>query len=371
MLTRDIAEKIVTETMIRVNRNINIMDQSGRIVASGDHQRIGEVHVGAKMAIESGEIVRIYAHRLHEWPGAQPGINMPILFQGQTVGAIGITGDADQLLEVAQLVNMTAELMLRQSYLIAQQEWRNRLKESLLEEIMKPDRDEHKLKEQFKMLNIRFAEPYQAVLIRLGEAVGYHSLMLRKIEELYGVERVLVSLRDEHHIVVVTFHMDEQESDNRLQSVRHLLLQLGHEFYIGCSSMVRDSGIIRELIDEADFALRHTSTSGEIRMYTGLEPQWIIAQSDEDSKVRFAERLLQNIDSELQETLRMFFVCHQHLRKTAEALYVHQNTVLYRLQKIESLTGKNPRHFHDALAFQIALWCLNPVDATKKETSHS
>lgn len=153
MLTRDIAERIVSETMARLRRNINMMDQSGRIIASGDATRIGEIHVGAREAIISGEVVCIGEEELHAWNGAQPGVNIPIRFQGEIVGAVGISGNPDELLEVAQLACMTAELMLRQSYMVAQQAWRNRLKESLFEECMKSTSNAGKVEELLKLLH--------------------------------------------------------------------------------------------------------------------------------------------------------------------------------------------------------------------------
>lgn len=47
MLTREIAQTIVLETSLRLNRNINIMDEKGIIIASGDPSRIDNIHEGA------------------------------------------------------------------------------------------------------------------------------------------------------------------------------------------------------------------------------------------------------------------------------------------------------------------------------------
>ena len=41
----------------------------------------------------------------------------------------------------------------------------------------------------------------------------------------------------------------------------------------------------------------------------------------------------------LIETLEQWFTCGMNLRKTADAMYVHKNTIIYRLNKIESLLG--------------------------------
>lgn len=59
--------------------------------------------------------------------------------------------------------------------------------------------------------------------------------------------------------------------------------------------------------------------------------------------------------SELISTLKAFFANHGNLSKTAEALYLHRNTVSYRLQRIEELTGLHLDDEDDRFQLQLAL----------------
>lgn len=69
-----------------------------------------------------------------------------------------------------------------------------------------------------------------------------------------------------------------------------------------------------------------------------------------------AGRILVNLtDDELQETLAAFLHHDLNLTQTAEALKVHRNTVIYRLDKITELVGKDPRRFNDAVELYLAL----------------
>ncbi len=45
-------------------------------------------------------------------------------------------------------------------------------------------------------------------------------------------------------------------------------------------------------------------------------------------------------NAELVKTLDSYFLCRQNLRKTADMLFVHKNSVIYRLNKIETLLGR-------------------------------
>ena len=79
--------------------------------------------------------------------------------------------------------------------------------------------------------------------------------------------------------------------------------------------------------------------------------------SDESTKIDLAKHLLTPLDqeSELIETLRMFFAENCYPSSTASKLSIHRNTLSYRLDKITSLTALNPRQFDDAVQIRLAL----------------
>ncbi|HEU5088034.1 MAG TPA: helix-turn-helix domain-containing protein, partial [Roseiflexaceae bacterium] len=79
--------------------------------------------------------------------------------------------------------------------------------------------------------------------------------------------------------------------------------------------------------------------------------------SDEPTKVELATHLLSPLDPEpeLLSTLQVFFAHNCCPSTAARELVIHRNTLAYRLQKIASLTGLDPRQFHDAVQIQLAL----------------
>jgi carbohydrate diacid regulator len=78
MLTQEVAEAIVEETMLRLNRNINIIDKSGIVIASGDSSRINCFHEGGLHAIQTGKTLLITKENEDQWKGSKLGINLPI-----------------------------------------------------------------------------------------------------------------------------------------------------------------------------------------------------------------------------------------------------------------------------------------------------
>lgn len=78
---------------------------------------------------------------------------------------------------------------------------------------------------------------------------------------------------------------------------------------------------------------------------------------DEQTKIELATYLLSPLDHEpvLLNTLIAFFANDLRSSQTAGDLSIHRNTLSYRLDKIASLTGLDPRRFDDAVQIRLAL----------------
>jgi len=60
-------------------------------------------------------------------------------------------------------------------------------------------------------------------------------------------------------------------------------------------------------------------------------------------------------NTELVGTLEAFFAQNTNVSRTAKALYVHRNTLTYRLQRIVEISGFDLDDAESRLAFQVAL----------------
>lgn len=91
----------------------------------------------------------------------------------------------------------------------------------------------------------------------------------------------------------------------------------------------------------------------------------VIASVDREEAERFASHTLQGLtdgsdaSTTLLRTLRTFFDCSRSVRRSAEALDVHENTVRYRLARIGEITGLDvAADSHDQLTVQLAVLVL-------------
>ena len=73
----------------------------------------------------------------------------------------------------------------------------------------------------------------------------------------------------------------------------------------------------------------------------------------------FGENDPGEFDEEIVSTVNKFFENNLNVSETSRQLFVHRNTLVYRIEKLEKSTGLDVRTFDDALTFKIAMMVYN------------
>lgn len=69
----------------------------------------------------------------------------------------------------------------------------------------------------------------------------------------------------------------------------------------------------------------------------------------------FKKGSIESLDQETLFTIQKFFENNLNVSETSRKLFVHRNTLVYRLEKIKKLTGLDLREFDHAIIFKVAL----------------
>ena len=69
----------------------------------------------------------------------------------------------------------------------------------------------------------------------------------------------------------------------------------------------------------------------------------------------FKKSSIDALDQETLFTINKFFENNLNVSETSRKLFVHRNTLVYRLEKIKKLTGLDLREFDHAIVFKVAL----------------
>lgn len=76
----------------------------------------------------------------------------------------------------------------------------------------------------------------------------------------------------------------------------------------------------------------------------------------------FEEGSFESLDSETLNTIQKFFENNLNVSETSRQLYVHRNTLVYRLDKIKKITGLDLREFDDAIIFKVSMLVKRYLD---------
>ncbi|MBQ0042639.1 MAG: helix-turn-helix domain-containing protein [Lachnospiraceae bacterium] len=73
----------------------------------------------------------------------------------------------------------------------------------------------------------------------------------------------------------------------------------------------------------------------------------------------FGPKSLDELDDETLLTVRRFLENNQNVSETSRQLYIHRNTLINRIERLQKITGLDIRLFNDAMTLQIALMVVN------------
>lgn len=73
----------------------------------------------------------------------------------------------------------------------------------------------------------------------------------------------------------------------------------------------------------------------------------------------FGEEIPEVFDDETLVTIQKFFENNLNISETARQLYIHRNTLVYRLERLEKIIGLDIRRFEDAMTFKIAMMVIS------------
>ena len=157
------------------------------------------------------------------------------------------------------------------------------------------------------------------------------------------------------------------DSKDLSKLARSIVDTLGSEFYtrgeVGIGSAVTGIKALARSFKEAQVALevgKVFDTEKSIVHYETLGIARLIYQLPTTLCEGFLHEVfkkgsIDNLDHETLFTIQKFFENNLNVSETSRKLFVHRNTLVYRIEKIKKLTGLDLREFDHAIVFKVAL----------------
>ncbi|USD57299.1 sugar diacid recognition domain-containing protein [Vibrio sp. SCSIO 43155] len=369
ILDHTLAQQIVDRTMSIIGHNINVMNAAGTIIGSGEAERIGQKHDGAVLALNHGDSLELDEQSCQSLQGVKPGINMLLHFKGEVVGVVGVTGKPEQIRAFAQLVKVTAELTIEQASLVEQLQWDRRHQEEFVSAWLNQQLNDSDLRDWAQRLCIDLVTQRVAVVIEL--IADNAPVSLSKVREVVDVlyrseDKPLVAIMSMNEIVVLkplrsssTSNSDQSVLEriqrrltaNQIDDVR---LAIG-QYFDGAKQLPLSYQSAKQVlaVGRRSHPEQTTLSFSEYRIPVLLAP---LADSWQGEQLAQAMTSLASADKsgQLVKTLEAYFHANGNANDCANALFIHRNTLRYRLDKISEVTGISTHDFTGLVELYIA-----------------
>ncbi|MFR0585134.1 CdaR family transcriptional regulator [Lactobacillus porci] len=327
-LDPELAQTIVERMMKEIPYNINIMDETGTIIASGESDRLGQHHFGADRILQSHQ-TEVMDESFGE--NGQPGVNMPIVFKKQLVGVVGITGDPQAVKPLASLLKTSTELLLEQQELErVRKAYDRRLEHFLFQwsETKSGIEDNFELRSAAERLGISLLKPRRAIVLACSKAA------LPKIS--LDPDDYYLNYSHGLQLFIVNSGRTKEKltawaKEKRIPlGIGSALTNIGQSF-----KEARQVLSFQQLIPEFGF-----SCYDDVQFDLNL-----LAMKNSEQDIRIMKQLAGMAEQdEMAATLLIYLKNNGHVSQAADELHIHRNTLKYRLKRFKELTGLDPEN---------------------------
>lgn len=205
-----------------------------------------------------------------------------------------------------------------------------------------------------------------AIIIELNSDSEVNGLEL--VRSLYtGRPKDFITAVDEKNVIIVREIKENDNYDSLQKACNGLLDQLHAEGLerarIAMGTIVSEIKDVSRSFKEAKMALDVGKIFYEDRdvvAYSNLGIGRLIYQLPVPLCKMFIREIFEgkspdDLDEETLSTINKFFENSLNVSETSRQLYIHRNTLVYRLDKLQKSTGLDLRVFEDAITFKIAL----------------
>ncbi len=332
-----------------VGRTVGVIDENGIIVACSELGKIGESRQRVKEELSYSSDAIVFEGYTYRFIGAQNKSDCIVFVEGQDK-------EADRTAQILSISLGSIKSLYDEKY-----DKSSFIKNIILDNILPNDI-------YVKSNELHFSnDEYRAVIVVKFQ--GATELPPYEIIQNLVVDKTkdYVININEQDIVIVKEVSPEGASEALEKEAMRILRQANSEYaaklLIGISSVVEKLKDLARAYKEARIALevgKVFDIEHPVMSYENLGIGRLIYQLPSTLCEIFLQEVfkkgsLESLDRETLMTVQSFFENNLNVSETSRKLFVHRNTLVYRLEKIRKLTGLDLREFDHAVTFKVAL----------------
>ncbi|KAB0493926.1 sugar diacid recognition domain-containing protein [Pseudomonas moorei] len=359
-LDHELAQKIVDRALAILPCNVNVMDSQGLILGSGETERINTRHEGAQLVLANQRVVEIDEHSALSLKGVQPGINVPLMHDERLIGVLGLTGDPQALRTYAELLRMTAEMLVSQRHREGERQWREQRTDDLLGLLLSNTGNSQRLLEEAEQLGLKPYLTRTPVLIELSSELDVTAVC----EWLFARVSDSWCLCLSTHTLLWCYPSQSMVDPSKfLQKIEKqgwpiLRMAVG----VPAQGIEPLRNVCRRVTALAGYG-RAVKQGEKYLLLTRYRLPTMLWTHREDDAVGELLAIIDKVQSkdnngQLIQTLRSWCEHSGQIQSCAEALGVHRNSLRYRMDRIAEITGMDLNKLEDVIELYFGIQLL-------------
>ena len=362
----NISQNLATNILYRmkdiINQDLNYIDVDGTIIASTDPKRVGTFHAASLECIKKGKYVIIENDSQYE--GSRKGINMPIYFDDSIIGVIGITGNKDEVEKFGEIIRLMTEILIKEAWIKDQDIRKKEIIKAFIERVILEY--EHDF---FPMSNFSF--PYVVI-------VGKYNIndIFLIDDSVYNILKDHFSYNKHHFftvsrneiIILYNYYKNEKISSSIELLKKDIFEKTRLNFKFGIGTNASDYNDLKLSYKNAKEILKISdvfSSSKSVFEYEKMDLELLFMNLKKSNVETFKKKCLKNFSlkeiKEFSGILSIYEKFNGSITKTSEELFMHKNTLQYKLAKIKKISGYDLRNLRDFTILSLAfkLWAID------------
>lgn len=376
-ISPSIAQQIVESMKSIINQDINFINTNGTIIASTDKSRIGTFHEAGKYVADNKQPIIIDAN--DHWQGSRPGINQPVTINDELVAVIGITGKPQEVTTYGSIIRKMTEILILQEDFQFMCQREQECDRMLLEDLIFYPDDFADRWDEATLSNWRSNEDYKRIIIiKLSQPTDYFfqearsTLTRQTLAQPRIFRNRLLFMEREQNLVILYKESIAKNLAYCLDLIKQQALKQDNQLYIAYGSQVhRDFTLSYK---DAQLALKFaskqvlspTDTKGNTTIhYDNLTIELLLAKENQHRQETLCKKVLGKLtNKELDEFYTIILQFEKYngsIAHVSEKLFIHKNTLQYKIQKLLRLTGYDMRQYHDFMILRLAFTIANEL----------
>lgn len=349
MISNQILQSTIDGLKNIIRRELSVAEREGKIVATTEESMVNTVIESADIFIQSpaeNQLVQGYQY-------------FKVFDNGSPEYIVMIKGEDEEAYRIGKITAFQI-----QNLLVAYKErfdGDNFIKNLLLDNLLLVD-----IYSRAKKLRIENNVPRVVFLIETEIDKEFNVVEI--VRSIFPTkQKDFVTAVDEKSIILVK-ELKEKDSKEEIDQIsKHIYDTLSAEamtsVYVAIGTVVNDLKNVSASYKEAKMALEVGKIFEENKKIVNYEQLGIgrlIYQLPAPLCKMFINEVLHELsmdqfDEETLTTVNKFFENNLNVSETSRQLYIHRNTLVYRLDKLQKMTGLDLRNFDDAIIFKIML----------------